>query len=77
VINYDVPKRITAKLEKGEVTFEEYLEEVYNYLKTPKVIGNTKENASQPNLSSMGGGNIAAEYATNEDIRQSYKKEIF
>lgn len=77
VINYDVPKRITNKLEKGEVTFEQYLEEVYDYLKTPKVIGGTKETGEQPNLSKLGGGNTSADYAMTEDIRQSYKNEIF
>lgn len=76
VINYDVPKRITSKLEKGEITFEEFLEEAYSYLKSPKVIGGRNEEA-QPNLSNMGGGSTAAAYATTEDIKQSYKNEIF
>ena len=77
VINYDVPKRITSKLEKGEITFEAYLEEVYEYLKTPKVIGSTNKDSSQPNLSKMGGGSTVAQSATNADIVHSYKNEIY
>lgn len=77
VITYDVPKRITSKLEKGEITFEAYLEEVYEYLKTPKVIGSSSKANEQPNLSDMGGGSQAADYAVGEDIRQSYKNEVY
>jgi len=51
VITYDVPKRITSKLESGEITFETYLEEVYAYLKAPKVIGSSTTSLDQPNLS--------------------------
>lgn len=76
VITYDVPKRITAKLEKGEVTFEEFLEEAYAYLKIPKVIGGKNEE-SQPNLSKMGGGSTVDKSATSADIVQSYKNEIY
>lgn len=77
VITYDVPKRITSKLEKGEISFEAYLAEVYEYLKAPKVIGGTSKAPEQPNLSEMGGGSQAADYAVGEDIRQSYKNEVY
>jgi len=76
VITYDIPKRITSKLEKGEITFEAFLEEAYSYLKAPKVIG-VRNEETQPNLSKLGGNSTAAAYATTEDIRQSYKNEIF
>lgn len=77
IINYDVPKRITSKLEKGEITFEDYLEEVYEYLKAPKVIGSTTKALEQPNLNELGGNSRAADYTASEDIRQSYKNEVF
>lgn len=77
IINYDVPKRITNKLEKGEITFEVYLEEVYEYLKAPKVIGSATKASEQPNMSDLGGGSQAANYAVTEDIRQSYKNEVY
>lgn len=78
VIAYDVPKRITAKLEKGEITFEAYLNEVYEYLKAPKVIGDgNKALASQPDLSKLGGNSAASASATAADIVQSYKNEIY
>ena len=77
IITYDVPKRITNKLEKGEITFEDYLEEVYEYLKAPKVIGSTTKALEQPNLNELGGNSRAADYTASEDIRQSYKNEVF
>jgi Skp family chaperone for outer membrane proteins len=77
IITYDVPKRITNKLEKGEITFEGYLQEVYEYLKAPKVIGSATKANEQPNLSDLGGGSQAANYTVGEDIRQSYKNEVF
>lgn len=77
IITYDVPKRITNKLEKGEITFEDYLEEVYEYLKAPKVIGSTTKSLEQPNLNELGGNSRAADYTASEDIRQSYKNEVF
>lgn len=77
IINYDVPKRITAKLEKGEITFENYLQEVYDYLKTPKVIGGTSKGSEQPNLSNVGGSHNVADYTVQADIKASYKNEIY
>lgn len=78
IITYDVPKRITSKLENGDISWEEFLQETYDYLHTPKVIGdkNDKEE-SEPNLSEAGGGDTAADYATNADVKQSYKTAIF
>jgi Skp family chaperone for outer membrane proteins len=77
VIEYDVPRRIKAKLEKGESTFEEFLGEVYEYLKSPKVIGDTNKTIDQPDLTKLGGGDTVASSATQADIVESYKNEIF
>lgn len=77
VLAYDVPKRITSKLEKGEVTFEAFLDEVYEYLKAPKVIGSSQKDLGQPNLSKVPGGSTISNSATQKDIIESYKNEIY
>jgi len=77
VIQYDVPPRITAKLEKGEVSFEAYLEEVNNYLNSPKVIGDGNETLNQPNLGKAGGDSEPQEGAIKADIVKDYKNIVF
>lgn len=77
VLAYDVPKRITNKLEKGEITFEAFLGEVYEYLKKPKAVGDTNKTSSQPDLSKLGGNSAASASATAADIVQSYKNEVY
>lgn len=77
VIAFDLPKRITAKLEKGEVSFEDFLEEAKSYLETPKVVGSGAKAPQQPNLSKVGGDGSPTKHAVKEDTMQSYKKELF
>jgi len=77
VLAYDVPKRITNKLEKGEITFEAFLGEVYEYLKKPKAVGDINKTSSQPDLSKLGGNSAASASATAADIVQSYKNEVY
>jgi len=77
VLAYDVPKRITNKLEKGEITFEAFLGEVYEYLKKPKAVGDVNKTSSQPDLSKLGGNSAASASATAADIVQSYKNEVY
>jgi hypothetical protein len=77
VIKYDVPPRITKKLEEGSVTFTEFLEEAYAYLKAPKIIGTGNETMGQPNLKDAGGGRTPSEASASKDSAQSYKNEIY
>lgn len=74
VLTYDVPKRITEKL--GKIPFEEFLTEVHEFLTAPKAIANT-EVTKTPNLSKVGGNSTVSTVATNDDIRQSYKNEVY
>jgi hypothetical protein len=76
IIANDVPRRITLKLEKGEISFNEYLSETHEFLSTAKVIANEKLDA-KPNLNNIGGGSQTTAQATDDDIRQSYKNEIY
>lgn len=77
VIQYDVPPRITRKLEEGKVSFEEFLEEVADYLKAPKKIGGTSDTLDQPDLGRVAGDNKPSEIAETKDIIQSYRDEIY
>lgn len=77
VINFDVPYRIKSKLEKGETTFEEFLQEAYDYLKTPKKIGTNTEVLGQPNLSKAGGGSLPSKDAIAGQSVADYSKEIY
>lgn len=77
VIAYDVPKRITKRLETGEINFETFLEEAYQYLTTPKVVGSQAKDLDQPNLNKVGGGTTASASATAADIVVSYRNEVY
>lgn len=76
IIANDIPPRISKKLEVGQITFEEFLQECHDYLKTGKVIKQDKV-LSGPNLSKVGGGNSPDKNAVKEDIITSYAKETY
>lgn len=76
-IQLDVPGRFTAQLEKGEISFEQFLDSVHNYLNTPKVVGDGNKTLGQPDLGKLGGGDLPTKATTAVDIVASYKKEIF
>lgn len=76
VVENDIPRRITSKLEKGEITWGDFLKEAHEFLTTPKVIGNNQVPA-KPNMDRMGGGDTPSASATEADIRTSYKNEVY
>jgi len=77
VIQYDVPPRITKRLESGDIGFEAYLEEVSQYLKTPKVVGDGNKILNQPDLNKAGGDDKPSMGAVNKDIAANYKNIVF
>lgn len=76
IIANDIPPRITKKLNDGTITFEQFLEECYNYSKTGKVI-KQKDGPNLPNLSKVGGGDKPDANAMKEDVITSYDKEVY
>jgi len=76
VIKNDIPPRITKRLETGDISFEAFLQEVYDYTKTGKVV-KQEEVRQQPNLSKAGGGTTLDKHAETTDIVLSYNKEVF
>ena len=77
VIKYDVPPRITNKLETGEISFEQYLNDVESYLSQGKVIGDGNTTLNQPNLTNVGGDNTPTEGAVSGDIVKDYANVVY
>ena len=78
LLHLDIPQRIVKELENGKVTYEEFLNNVYNYVKTPKVIGTTNKTLEQPNLSKTGGDDTPTKNSSsNQNIIQTYENMEF
>lgn len=78
LLHLDIPPRIVKELENGKVTYEEFLNNVYNYVKTPKVIGTTNKTLEQPNLSKTGGDDTPTKNSSsNQNIIQTYENMEF
>lgn len=77
VIEYDIPKRITRKLEKGEIEFESFLTEVADYLRKPKTIGDGNKTLNQPNLGKNPGGSTPSDDAGQRKHIQDYSDVLF
>ena len=78
LLQFDIPLRITKKLEDGKVSYEEFLNEVYSYVKTPKVIGSTNSTLDQPNLNKLAGDDTPTKTSTDSrTITQSYANMEF
>lgn len=76
-IKYDVPPRITNKLESGEIGFEAYLEEIKTYLNKGKVVGTGETVLAQPDLSKVGGDDTPTDGAVKFDIAKDYENISF
>ena len=78
LLHLDIPQRIVKELENGKVTYEEFLNNVYNYVKTPKVVGSATKTLEQPNLSKTGGDDTPTKNSSgNQNIIQSYENMEF
>lgn len=72
MLQLDVPARLYAKFEAGEVTYSEYLNSAKEFLTKPKVVGNGQETMDQPNLNNSGGGATPQDSGIQEDIVKDY-----
>jgi len=73
----DLPPRITGKLERGEVSFEDFLVEAKEFLTKGAKIAGTEKIEKEPDLNKTGGGSTADPDAVKADIVTSYKDEIY
>ena len=77
VIENDIPPRITRKLEKGEIQFDEYLNEVSAYLSKPKKIAEGEKAPNTPNFAGSRSSNSPTDQALKNQNKNDYNKEIF
>lgn len=78
VIADELPPKFLKQLEKGDVTFEEFLTNAKTYLTKGKVIkGDGQTTTKVPDLSLVGGSNTPDEAAIAADIKQSYANDVF
>jgi hypothetical protein len=75
IISNEVPPRITNKLAKNEVSFEEFLAEVSEYLNKGKVVGNP-ETLNQPNMGKIGGSVSPKDFKPEKTLSEGYSKLI-
>ena len=76
-IKYDIPPRLTNKLETGTIDFGQYLEEVKTYLTSGKIIGDGNKTLNQPNLANVGGDNNPTKSAVDKDIVKNYQDMVY
>jgi len=76
-IEDDVPPRIVKKLEKGEITFEDFLLEAKKYLTTGKSIKKEKGVEEEPDLSKANGSDSPSYSSQLAKNSNDYSKEIF
>lgn len=77
VIMFDVPPRITKKLENGEISFEEFLTEAHNFLYAPKKVSDGNQTLKQPNMRDFGGGTTPTDNAVDSSIIENYKNLVY
>lgn len=77
-IENEIPYRIKAKLDRGEVSFADFLNEVEAYHKKGKVVSGAGTSIKeQPDLSKMGSGEgVMDKYADAEAFVASYSKSV-
>lgn len=73
----DIPPRISKKLADGQITFEQFLVESYEYVTKGRKIAPGGKTLGQPNLNKIGGGDSPSQHAQVQSTVQSYKNEIF
>jgi len=76
VIANEVPPKYIKDLEEGKISFEDFLDKVYNFLTANKVIPQEKA-PNKPDLSKVSGGATPSENAKAEDIVAQYMQTTF
>ena len=75
LVDDDVPPRISKRLESGEVSFEDFLSEVYTYTQTPKTVLTPQpdaDSADEVDLGSIAGTSSPQTRAVTANIEHEY-----
>ena len=76
LIANDVPPRITNKLANNKISFEEYLGEISEYLKTGKTVKEEKT-LNQPDMGKIGGGDKPGDFKPEKSLSNNYKNDVY
>lgn len=76
IVTNDIPPRYVQQLDKGEITFDEFLVKCGTFLKGGKAVQKS-EAPDDVDLSKVGGGSKPSKEAVAKDIQASYKNEIY
>ncbi len=76
VIANEVPPRLVRQLEAGEVSFDNFLQQVATYVGTPKAFTGKEGTLNQPSLSDAAGGTHPTD-PKPEDVQATYSSAIF
>lgn len=77
VIENDIPPRFTRKLEAGELSFEEYLNQVAKYLNAGKAIDPGEKAPGGPSFANSRGSSTPSADAFGKQSSTEYSEEIF
>lgn len=77
LIDNEVPAKFYKQLEANEVTFEEFMDNVANYVDTPKVLGKKEEVTQVTNLSEVAGGSTPSAERQYDNLAEDYANIIF
>lgn len=78
VIKNDIPPRLTNQLEKGEISFGDFLEKTKEYLTKGRVVAPTTEKPNaEKNLGKVAGSDHPSDDAVSRQLSNQYNEEIF
>lgn len=77
VIKYDIPPRITMQLDKGDITFGEYLAKAAEYLRKGRIMPPKEGEPGEIDLSKAPGGSHPSAEAEQRANKVSYNDEIY
>lgn len=77
VVENDLPPRFIKRLEKGEISFEQFLEDAKTYLTKNKVIATGEEPPAIKDMSKVGGGTTPSKGAQDADVLVTYDSEVY
>ena len=77
VIDEELPPKYKKQLERGEISFEQFLSSAAEFLGAPKTVGKGEEAPNSPSLSRAGGTSEPSTEAQQASSSESYAKEVY
>jgi len=77
LVDNEVPAKFFKQLDANEVTFEQFVTNVANYVDTPKVVGKGEDVTNVTNLSNVAGGDTPSKEKQYDNLAEDYAKIVF